>query len=60
LTLLSVFFLFPVVFMIVSSLKPDTQIFKDLSGLRAFLPTGEISLDTTAACSTACPRSGSC
>jgi multiple sugar transport system permease protein len=43
--LLSVFFVFPVVFMIVSSLKPDTQIFEDVSGIKAFLPVGDISLD---------------
>jgi multiple sugar transport system permease protein len=42
--LLSVFFLFPVVFMIVSSLKPDTQIFEDVNGVKAFLPVGDISL----------------
>jgi len=44
-SLLSIFFLFPVVFMIVSSLKPDTQIFEDVSGLKAFAPVGDISLD---------------
>jgi multiple sugar transport system permease protein len=43
-TLLSVFFLFPVVFMLVSSLKPDTQIFEDVDGIAAFLPVGDISL----------------
>jgi multiple sugar transport system permease protein len=42
-TLLSLFFLFPVVFMIVSSLKPDTQIFEDVNGIEAFLPVGDIS-----------------
>ena len=44
-TVLAVFFLFPIVFMFVSSLKPDDQIFADLSSLRAFLPVGHISLD---------------
>jgi multiple sugar transport system permease protein len=44
-TLLSIFFLFPVVFMIVSSLKPDQQIFEDVTGANAFLPVGDISLD---------------
>ena len=43
-TLLALFFAFPLVFMFVSSLKPDQQIFKDLSSLRAFLPIGDISL----------------
>jgi multiple sugar transport system permease protein len=42
---LAVFFGFPVVFMFVSSLKPDDQIFSDLESLRAFLPVGDISLD---------------
>jgi len=44
-TVLAVFFLFPIVFMFVSSLKPDQQIFADLSSPRAFLPVGHISLD---------------
>ena len=44
-TALALFFLFPIVFMFVSSLKPDDQIFADLSSLRAFLPVGHISLD---------------
>jgi hypothetical protein len=36
---------FPIVFMLVSSLKPDQQIFGDMSSLAAFLPVGNISLD---------------
>ena len=44
-SLLGVFFAFPLVFMFVSSLKPDQQIFADLSSLKAFLPIGDISLD---------------
>ena len=43
--LLSVFFLFPVVFMVVSGFKPDTQIFSDVTSARAFLPVGELSWD---------------
>jgi multiple sugar transport system permease protein len=43
--LLGLFFSFPVVFMFVSSLKPDDQIFSDLSSIKAFLPVGHISLD---------------
>lgn len=35
----------PLVFMIVSSFKPDTQIFGDLGSAAAFLPVGELSLD---------------
>ncbi|MEZ0067014.1 multiple sugar transport system permease protein [Streptacidiphilus sp. MAP12-20] len=42
---LAVFFLFPLVFMLVSSLKPDGQILSDTSSWRAFLPVGHISLD---------------
>ena len=44
-TVLALFFLFPIVFMFVSSLKPDDQIFADLSSPRAFLPVVDISLD---------------
>jgi len=43
-TVLAVFFLFPIVFMFVSSLKPDDQIFADLGSPKAFLPVGHISL----------------
>ncbi len=35
----------PLVFMLVSSLKPDIQIFGDLTSVKAFLPVGDISLD---------------
>lgn len=42
---LAVFFAFPIVFMLVSSLKPDEQIFADLGSLKAFLPVGDLSLD---------------
>ena len=38
-------FVFPLVFMLVSSLKPDLQLLTDTSSLRAFLPVGDISLD---------------
>lgn len=34
----------PLVFMIVSSFKPDTQIFADLASWSAFLPVGDVSL----------------
>ncbi|WP_233256990.1 carbohydrate ABC transporter permease [Promicromonospora sp. AC04] len=47
-TALAAFFLFPLVFMFVSSLKPDGQILSDVSSLRAFLPVGDISLDNYA------------
>ncbi len=40
---------FPIVFMLVSSLKPDPQIFGDMSSVAAFLPVGNISFDNYAA-----------
>ncbi|MGN6760714.1 MAG: carbohydrate ABC transporter permease [Leifsonia sp.] len=43
--LLALVFGLPLVFMIVSSFKPDTQIFGDLGGIQAFLPVGNISLN---------------
>jgi multiple sugar transport system permease protein len=46
LVLLVFFFTFPLIFMIVSSFKADNnQIFADLRTIRAFLPTGELTLD---------------
>lgn len=38
-------FALPLLFMFVSSLKPDTQIFRDITGINAFLPVGDISFD---------------
>ena len=35
----------PLLFMIISSFKPDLQIFADLTSIKAFLPVGELSLD---------------
>jgi multiple sugar transport system permease protein len=43
--LLLVVFAFPIVFMFISSFKPDHQIFADLTSWRAFLPVGDVSLD---------------
>lgn len=43
--LLGLIFVFPIVFMVVSSVKPDFQLLQDSSSLRAFLPVGDISLD---------------
>lgn len=43
--LLLMVFAFPIVFMFVSSFKPDAQIFADLTSWRAFAPVGDISLD---------------
>ena len=45
LTWIALVFIFPIVFMIVSSLKPDLQLLQDASSLRALLPVGDISLD---------------
>ncbi len=45
LLLVALVFAFPLVFMVVSSLKPDQQLLADTSSLRAFLPVGDISLD---------------
>jgi multiple sugar transport system permease protein len=45
LVLVALVFAFPLVFMAVSSLKPDLQLLQDTGSLRAFLPVGDISLD---------------
>src|SRR5436305_6319153 len=43
--LLAIFFLFPMVFMIVSSLKAsENQLLQDVSSAKAFLPYGNLSL----------------
>lgn len=42
---LALVFIAPLVFMIVSSFKPDVQIFADLPTIRAFLPVGHMSLE---------------
>lgn len=42
---LVIVFAFPLLFMLVSSLKPDQQIFGDLNSLAAFLPIGNVSFD---------------
>jgi len=43
--LVAIVFVFPLIFMVVSSLKPDHQLLQDTSSLRAFLPVGDISLN---------------
>ena len=44
-TLLAIFFLFPIVFMLVSSIKSnETQVMADMSSLYAFVPRGELGL----------------
>ncbi|MEU5154062.1 carbohydrate ABC transporter permease [Glycomyces sp. NPDC021274] len=48
-TLLAVFFLFPIVFMLAASFKGDHQIFADMDSFRAFLPVGDVSFANYAA-----------
>jgi multiple sugar transport system permease protein len=43
--ILAMIFIFPIVFMFVSSLKPTQQLLRDSASFRAFLPVGDISLD---------------
>ena len=45
LTLIAVIFIFPLLFMVMSSLKPDLQLLRDTSNIRAFLPVGDVSFD---------------
>ncbi len=42
--LLAAFFIFPLLFMVMSSFKPNDLIFSDLRSLRAFAPVGDLSL----------------
>ncbi|WP_422040151.1 carbohydrate ABC transporter permease [Roseibium sp.] len=45
LVLVAIIFVFPLLFMAMSSLKPDQQLLADTDSLRAFLPVGDISFD---------------
>jgi multiple sugar transport system permease protein len=45
LTLIAIIFVFPLVFMVMSSFKPDLQLLRDTSSIRAFLPVGDISFN---------------
>jgi len=45
LVLFALIFCFPLVFMLISSLKPDMQLLSDTKSFRAFLPVGDISLN---------------
>ncbi len=45
LVLVALVFLFPLVFMVMSSFKPDQQLMADTASFRAFLPVGDVSLD---------------
>lgn len=44
LSLVALIFVLPILFMIMSSLKPELQLLRDTSSLRAFLPVGDLSL----------------
>jgi len=46
---LALVFGLPLLFMLVSSLKPDLQIFGDLTSVKAFIPVGDISLNNYSA-----------
>jgi len=46
---LALVFALPLLFMLVSSLKPDQQIFGDLGSIKAFLPVGHVSLSNYSA-----------
>ena len=48
LVLVALVFLLPLLFMVMSSLKPDAQLLRDTSSLRAFLPVGDISFENYA------------
>ena len=48
LILIATIFIFPILFMVMSSLKPDLQMLRDSASLRAFLPVGDISLNNYA------------
>lgn len=45
LILIALIFIGPIIFMVMSSFKPDLQLLQDTSSLRAFLPVGELNLD---------------
>lgn len=45
LVLIAVIFIFPLLFMVMSSFKPDQQLLTDTASLRAFLPVGDLSFD---------------
>ncbi len=43
--ILAIIFIFPIVFMFMSSLKPSEQLLRDSASFRAFMPVGDISLN---------------
>jgi multiple sugar transport system permease protein len=44
LVVVAIIFIFPLLFMVMSSLKPDPQLLADTGSMRAFLPVGDISM----------------
>lgn len=48
LVLVALIFILPLIFMIMSSFKPDLQLLRDSSSIRAILPVGDLSLDNYA------------
>ncbi|MCY4461255.1 MAG: carbohydrate ABC transporter permease [Albidovulum sp.] len=46
---IALIFIFPIVFMVISSFKPDLQLLRDSASLRAFLPVGDLSLENYSA-----------
>src|SRR2546430_2023090 len=61
LVILAIFFLFPIVFMVVSSLKSnEEQLLSDLSSLKAFIPYGTIRWETIVACLRGCLSDSTC
>lgn len=55
LTIIAAIFAFPLVFMVMSSLKPSTQLLSDAHSIRALLPVGHLSLDNYYAAFTTAP-----
>lgn len=49
LIIIAMIFVLPLLFMVVSSLKPEMQLLMDTSSVRAFLPIGSLSFDNFAA-----------
>ena len=45
LVVVALIFVFPIVFMVVSSFKPSQQLLRDTSSIAAFLPVGDLSFD---------------
>lgn len=45
LILVALIFIFPILFMVMSSFKPDLQLLRDSASFNAFLPVGDLSVD---------------